>query len=237
MEILGVIPARGGSKGIPRKNLAPLGGRPLIAYTCDAARGSRRLTRNVVSTDDPEIAATARSFGIDAPFLRPAQLAADDTPMLDVLVDLVATLERNEDYRPDVLVLLQPTSPFRRAEHVDAAIALLDASGADSVVTVIPVPHQFTPTSLMRLDGDRLRPALDADVPLRRQDKPVLFARNGPAVVAVRTPVLMAQRTLYGPDTRALVMSREDSLDVDDSFDLQMAELQMAVRGAKQGAR
>jgi CMP-N,N'-diacetyllegionaminic acid synthase len=237
MEILGVIPARGGSKGIPRKNLAPLDGRPLIAHTCDAARHSRRLTRALVSTDDPEIAAAARSFGVDAPFLRPAHLAADETPMVDVLVDLVATLQQEERYTPDVIVLLQPTSPFRRAEHVDAAIALLEISGADSVVTVIPVPHQFTPLSLMRLDGDRLRPAVDGDAPLRRQDKPRLFARNGPAVVAVRTAVLMAQRTLYGPDTRGLVMSREDSLDVDDGLDLEMAELLMAARAAKQGPR
>lgn len=237
MTVLGVIPARGGSKAIPRKNLAPLEGRPLIAYTCDAARQSRRLTRTIVSTDDPEIAAAARSFGVDAPFLRPAHLAADETPMIDVLVDLIATLERDERYAPEVIVLLQPTSPFRRAEHVDAAIALLETSGADSVVTVIDVPHQFTPSSLMRLDGDRLRPALEGDVPLRRQDKPRLFARNGPAVAAVRTTVLMTQRTLYGPDTRGLVMSREDSFDIDDSFDLQMAELLLAARGTRQGLR
>ena len=112
---------------------------------------------------------------------------------------------------------------------------LLQSSGADSVVTVVPVPHQFTPASLMRLDGDRLLPALEGDVPSRRQDKPRFFARNGPAVVAVRTPVLVARRTLYGPDTRGLVMSREDSLDIDDSFDLEMAELLMAARSAGQG--
>ena len=237
MEILGVIPARGGSKGIPRKNLALLGGRPLIAYTCDAARESRRLTRVMVSTDDAEIAAAARSYGVDAPFLRPPRLAADETPMVDVLVDLVATLEQHERYTPDVLVLLQPTSPFRRAAHVDAAVALLESSGADCVVTVTEVPHQFTPTSLMRLDGDRLLPAVAGEIPVRRQDKPRLFARNGPAVVAVRTPVLMAGRGLYGADTRGLVMSREESLDVDDRLDLEMAELLLAARAARQGTR
>jgi CMP-N,N'-diacetyllegionaminic acid synthase len=228
MEILGIIPARGGSKGIRRKNLAPLGGRPLIAHTCDAARGSRRLTRVVVSTDDEEVAAEAAKLGMEVPFLRPAALAGDDTPMVDVLVDLLSTLDRRESYHPHAVVLLQPTSPFRRAAHIDAAIDLFDAARADSVVSVVPVPHQFTPSSLMRLDGDRLVPAQEGPAPVRRQDKPPLFARNGPAVVVVRTNVLLDQRALYGKDTRALVMSREDSLDIDDAFDLELAELLLA---------
>jgi CMP-N-acetylneuraminic acid synthetase len=232
LHVLGVIPARGGSKGIPRKNLAPLAGRPLIAYTCDAARESRRLTRTIVSTDDERIAAVAVQAGAESPFLRPAALAADDTPMLDVLVDLLETLASREQYRPDVVVLLQPTSPFRRGGHIDAAVDLLDASGADAVVSVVPVPHQFTPSSLMRLDGDRLVPWSDAP-PLRRQDKPRLFARNGPAVVAVRTRTLLVDRVLYGADTRGLVMSREESLDIDDGFDLELAELLMAARAAR----
>jgi N-acylneuraminate cytidylyltransferase/CMP-N,N'-diacetyllegionaminic acid synthase len=186
----------------------------------------------VVSTDDEEIAATAAALGVEVPGLRPAALAADDTPMLDVLLDLLSTLERREAYRPDAVVLLQPTSPFRRAEHVDAAIDLLITSGADSVVSVVPVPHQFTPSSLMRLEGDRLVPAAEATAPPRRQDKPRLFARNGPAVLAVRTQVLAGTRVLYGRDTRGLVMSREDSFDIDDGFDLALAELWWAARSA-----
>jgi len=233
VEVLGVIPARGGSKGIPRKNLAPLAGRPLLAYTCDAARASRRLARSIVSTDDAEIGRVAVACGAELPFLRPASLAGDDTPMLDVLLDVIATFDRREQYRPDAIVLLQPTSPFRRAAHIDAAVDLLVASGADSVVSVVPVPHQFTPSSLMQIDGDRLVPWSQGPQPLRRQDKPRLFARNGPAVVAVRTDVLVAQHTLYGADTRALVMSREESLDVDDGFDLEMAALLMAARAAR----
>ncbi len=184
--------------------------------------------------------------------------------MLDVLTDLVASLEQRERYRPDILVLLQPTSPFRRAEHIDAAIDLLTSSGADSVVTVVLVPHQFTPSSLMQLQGDRLVPWTDGppkgghydsgDVvsgflvrrsgseggsrtgtgaqPTRRQDKPLLFARNGPAVLAVRTEVVTGAKALYGADTRGLVMSREDSFDIDDQFDLGVAELLMASRPA-----
>ena len=231
MSVVALIPARGGSKGIPRKNLAPLAGRPLLLHACEAARASRRLTRTIVSTDDGEIAAVGAGAGMGVPFLRPAALAADDTPMLDVLVDLVDSLAARERYRPDVLVLLQPTSPFRRAEHIDAAVDLLLGSGADSVVSVIAVPHQFTPSSLLRLDGDRLVPWGEGPQPTRRQDKPQLFARNGPAVVAVHTRVLREQRSLYGADTRPLVMARDDSLDVDDAFDLELAGLLMAARG------
>ena len=213
----------------------------------------------VISTEDEEIAGVARQLGIDVPFLRPARLATDETPMLDVLTDLVASLEQTERYRPDILVLLQPTSPFRRAAHIDAAVDLLMSTGADSVVTVVPVPHQFTPSSLMQLQGDRLVPWADgppegghydrsgdrsgdqsgvrsgvvsgfSGTPTRRQDKPLLFARNGPAVVAVQTRIVTEGHTLYGPDTRGLVMAREESFDIDDTFDLEVAERLMESR-------
>jgi len=227
-----VIPARGGSKGIPRKNLAPLAGRPLIAYTIDAARVSRSLSRVIVSTDDEEIAAVSRRLGADVPFLRPPHLALDHTPMIDVLVDVLGTLDEQERYRPEILVLLQPTSPFRRAEHIDAAVELLTSSGADSVVTVMQVAHQFTPSSLMQLRGDRLDPWADGPTSTRRQDKPVLFARNGPAVVATQSRVILSEHALYGADTRGVVMSREESFDIDEAFDLKVAELLMAARPA-----
>ena len=126
MTVLGVIPARGGSKGIPDKNLALVGGRPLLAYTADAVKGSARLTRTIVSTDDARIADSARSLGLDVPFLRPSSLAADDTPMLPVLQHAVDTL-KSDGFRADIVVLLQPTSPLRRGEHIDAAVALAAA--------------------------------------------------------------------------------------------------------------
>ena len=204
----------------------------MLAYTVEAAQASSGLTRVVVSTEDEEIATAARRLGVEVPFLRPANLAGDETPMFDVLTDLIATLEQREQYRPDILVLLQPTSPFRRAEHIDAAIDLLRSSGADSVVTVVPVPHQFTPSSLVQLQGDRLVPWTEEPAPSRRQDKPLLFARNGPAVLAVRTRVVTGAKALYGADTRGLVMSREDSFDIDDQCDLGVAELLMASRSA-----
>jgi CMP-N-acetylneuraminic acid synthetase len=222
---LGIIPARGGSKGIAGKNLVSLAGRPLIAHTFEAARASRMLTRVVLSTDSEPIAALGRAEGIEVPFLRPPDLAADDTPMLAVLQHALAAL----DGRAEIVVLLQPTSPLRRAEHIDAAVTMLEESGADSVVSVTAVPHQFTPGSLMRLEEGRLVPLAGGANHARRQDKPVLFARNGPAVLVTRAHVLASGR-LYGDDTRPYVMSREDSIDIDEPFDLELAEAVLARR-------
>ena len=220
--MLGVVAARGGSKGIPYKNLAMLAGRPLLAYTADAARSSRRLSRCIVSTDDEIIATAARRLGLDVPFLRPSDLAVDDAPMLPVLQHAAREAARGGS-TPDAVVLLQPTSPLRRATHIDAAVDLLESTGADSVVSVVEVPHQFNPVSVMQLDGDRLRPFLDRPPITRRQDKPRVYARNGPAVLAVRTRVLEAD-SLYGTDSRPLVMNALESIDIDGPDDLALAE-------------
>lgn len=232
--VLAVVPARGGSKGIPDKNLALLGGRPLIAYTAEAVQQSKLITRAVISTDNPAIADAARKYGLDAPFLRPAALADDDTPMLPVLRHALDEV-RGSGFNPDGVVVLQPTSPLRRGEHIDAAITLLEESGADSVVSVIEVPHHFNPASVMSVDGDRLRPFLDSasfrTMPTRRQDKPRVFARNGPAVLAVRVRTLDAG-SLYGDDCRALVMQPEESLDIDSKWDLAVAECLIGQRRA-----
>jgi len=230
MEVLGVIPARGGSKGIPKKNLALLAGKPLLAYTCEAALQAKRLTRVIVSTDDQAIAACARDCGIDVPFFRPPHLAADDTPMLEVLCYVLETLRNGEGYRPDVLVLLQPTSPLRTASHIDEAVRVLVETQADSVVSVTEVPHQFRPSSLLQLDGDYLIPCLNGPIIGRRQDKPVLYARNGPAVLAVRESVVVEQRRLYGDHCHPLVMPPESSIDIDTPFDLRVAETLLASR-------
>jgi CMP-N,N'-diacetyllegionaminic acid synthase len=225
VRVLGVIPARGGSKGIPGKNLVVVGGRPLICHTFDAARASRTLTRIVLSTDDEQIAQLGRAEGIEVPFIRPAALAADDTPMLDVLRHAIAAVGS----RPEIVVLLQPTSPLRRSEHIDAAVSTLEESGADSVVSVVAVPHQFTPGSLLQLDAGRLVSLTGQATAARRQDKPVLYARNGPAVLVTRTTVLESG-SLYGSDSRPFLMSREDSIDVDEPFDLEMVEAVLAHR-------
>jgi CMP-N,N'-diacetyllegionaminic acid synthase len=228
-NILGVIPARGGSKGIPNKNLALLCGRPLLAYTADAVKASTRLTRTIVSTDDERIAQCARSLGLDVPFMRPSSLAADDVPMLPVLRHAIDTLKA-DGFAADIVVLLQPTSPLRRGEHIDAAVDWLSRTAADSVVSVVEVPHQFNPMSVMRLEEGLLKPFLDGPPITRRQDKPRLFARNGPAVLAVRAEVI-TEGSLYGKTSWPLGMSAEDSLDIDTPWDLSVAECVLAARG------
>jgi CMP-N-acetylneuraminic acid synthetase len=229
--ILGLIPARGGSKGIPHKNIVPLAGKPLLAYTCEAALQSRRLDRVILNTDDPEIAQMGRDCGVNVPFLRPDELAADDTPILPVIQHTLAWLDERENFYVDVVVLLQPTSPLRRAEHIDAAVEKLTNSEADTVVSVIPVPHQFTPTSLMKLDSQgNLQPLQEGPMILRRQDKPRLYARNGPAVLATHREVIQQER-LYGDRVLPLEMNRSDSIDIDDADDLALAEFWLQHKG------
>lgn len=233
MNVLGVIPARGGSKAIPGKNLATIAGRPLLAYTADAALRSVRLSRVIVSTDDERIASVARTLGLEVPFMRPADLATDAAPMLPVLQHAEHEMAAR-GFAADAVVLLQPTSPLRRASHIDAAIALLDTTGADTVVSVVEVPHQFNPLSVMRLDGDRIVPWSLGPMVLRRQDKPRVFARNGPAVLAVRTGVLHGSDSnggaLYGADTRPLIMSAAESIDLDSPEDLDLLEYRLSRR-------
>jgi len=154
--------------------------------------------------------------------MRPAPLAADDAPMLPVVQHaLEAMKERGFD--ADMVVLLQPTSPLRRAEHIDAAIDWLERTAADSMVSVVEVPHQFNPVSVMRLEDGLLKPFLDGPTPTRRQDKPRVFARNGPAVLAVRAAVV-ASGSLYGERSWPLGMSAEDSIDIDTPSDLKLVE-------------
>lgn len=225
MNVLGLIPARGGSKSIPRKNIYPVLGKPLIAYTIEAACASRRLSRTVVSTDDMEIAAVAKKWGAEVPFLRPQELARDDTSALPVIQHTVRYLEKKEGWRADVVVYLQPTSPLRRHVHIDAAIDLLISKGVDSVVSVVPVPHQFSPVSVMRLEDDCLVPFLpDTSELLRRQDKPLVYARNGPAVLVCTYEAVIHCNTLYGQRTLPLVMENEESIDVDTAFDLDLVD-------------
>jgi len=220
-DVVALIPARGGSKGILRKNLALLARRPLLQWALDAARAAETVTRIVVSTDDDEIAAAAG----DAEILRrPKELAEDETPMLDVIRHAVRELGT-----PDVIVLLQPTSPLRRAEHIDAAVRLLLETGADTVVSVVEVPHRYDPDALMELEpSGRL---IVRSQPATRQQQPRLYARNGPAVLALRPERL--GDVLYGGDVRAYVMPERDSLDVDTPEDLELAAIMLSPRQAR----
>lgn len=230
--IVGLIPARGGSKSIPRKNLAIVAGRPLLAHTAQAALGAARLDRVILSTDDVEIAETGRALGLDVPFLRPTALAGDEMGMLPVMRHALDWLAEHGT-AATALVLLQPTSPLRTARHIDEAVALLLDSGAETVVSVVEVPHQYSPASVMSCDAEgRLTPFLSGPPILRRQDKPRVFARNGPAILAVRNPVLR-HGALYGEPTLGYRMSLADSLDIDDPDDLWLAEQYLTRRGAR----
>lgn len=235
-NVLGLIPARGGSKSIPRKNIVPLGGRPLLAYTCEAALKSRLLSRVVLSTDDHEIAEVGHRNGVEVPFLRPQELARDDTPSLAVVQHALRWLMMHDDWQAGVVVLLQPTSPLRQSHQIDEAIERLKATGADTVVSVIEVPHKHSPYSIMQLKNGYLeyfwkRPTTFNR--LRRQELPTLYARNGPAILASRVEVVLDGNKLCGEKTIPYQMSEEDSVDIDTPFDLQIAEWLLGVRATK----
>jgi CMP-N,N'-diacetyllegionaminic acid synthase len=237
LRVMGLIPARGGSKGIAGKNLAPLNGRPLVAWTVEAARGSR-LDRVVVSSDDPDIIRAATADGtVEAPFVRPPELAADETPAIDVVLHAVSWMADQGGYRPDAVMLLQPTSPLRTRRHIDEAIDTFERTGADSLVSVVRTPHAMVPESVMRVDTSGwLQPyvALDDRANLR-QRKPVYYARNGAAIYLVRRDVLLQRRSLYGERIAPYVMDREESVDIDERFDLELAAWLMARRETAAG--
>lgn len=224
MKILGLIPARGGSKSIPQKNIALLNGKPLLAYTCEAALGSKMLDRVILSTDDKEIADVGKKYGAEVPFLRPLEFAQDSSGMREVIIHALDFLEKSEHSVPEIIVLLQPTSPLRTAQHIDAAIELLQKSGADCVVSVAEVPHQFTPASLMKLEHECLKSYQESAPLLRRQDKPKMYARNGPAVLALRRDSFLKHQNFYEGDVHPFVMSPEESIDIDTPFDFELAE-------------
>lgn len=222
-RVLAVVPARGGSKGIPRKNLCLLGGEPLIGHTLRAALDSQRITHTVVSTDDPEIADVARGYGVDVPFLRPAELATDAALQLDVVLHALDAVERMRGIVYNAVLLLQPTAPLRTAEDIDSALNQLRTTGADAVVSFYRVA-QGHPYYMYVLDGDCPTPLLEIPPHItRRQEFPAVYTRNG-AIYTVRREVLVKQRSFYGQDTRAYVMPFERSVNIDTEFDLALAE-------------
>jgi CMP-N-acetylneuraminic acid synthetase len=220
--VLAIVPARGGSKGVPRKNIVSVAGRPLIEWTLAAARAATRVERVIVSTDDEEIASIARRAGTEVPFARPPELARDDTPGPAVILHAVDWLTRVERYSCAAVVTLQPTSPLRTAADIDAALSLLDDRAAHSVIGVSPSPH--SPYWMMHVESDlRMRDFLPEDPP-NRQDLPALCTING-AIYVTRTDRLLQTGTLYGEGTLAYVMPEERSLDVDTAWDLHLVDL------------
>ncbi len=224
VTVLGIIPVRGGSKGIPKKNIKPLCGRPLLAYTVDAAQKSQRLTRLVVSTDDEEIATVARELGVEV-VERPAELATDASPTLPAIQHVLDHLEPHHG-RFDAVFTLQVTSPFRQAEDIDRSIALLKSSGADSVIGVVRV-YDNHPARIKKIHHDRLE-AFDTPEPegVRRQDLPPAYLRNG-AVYVTRRDVI-THGSLLGEHQCPFEMPAERSINIDEPLDFVFAEAALA---------
>ena len=221
LKVLGIITARGGSKGIPGKNLKLLGGRPLLAYTVDSARACPALDRVILSTEDEAIAGAGRSLGGEVPFMRPAELSRDETPHLPVIQHAAAWMLDQQGYRPDAVMMLQPTSPLRTAADITAALALLESSGADSVVSVSEVPTHSHPCgccastppghAVLFATGEPVRKRIN-----RRQDLPDAWVMNG-AIYACRTATAgRADPSLYGDRVVAYRMPAERSVSIDD---------------------
>lgn len=213
--VLAVIPARGGSKGLPGKNIAPVGGRTLLAWTVDAARAACHVDRVILSSDDPAIMAAAETAGCEVPFRRPADLATDTATSIDVVLH---ALDMVSGY--DVVVLLQPTSPLRTAEDIDGACARLAERGAPACVSVAPVEQ--SPYWMYTLaSGDVLRPVLEPPPGAhRRQDLPPVVALNG-AVYVADVAWLRRARTFVTRETVAYPMPASRSLDIDTAADLE----------------
>jgi len=232
MRVLGIITARGGSKGVPNKNLKPLGGRPLIDYTIDAANDTP-LDRLILSTDDKKIADVARELGCEVPFMRPAELARDETPHLPVILHAAQWMRDHANYVADVVLTLQPTSPLRSSADIAAALRMLELSGADSVVSVNAVTAHAHPMRMLRVGADGMATLFVTGEPVRnrinrRQDLPQAFVMNG-AVYACRTEVLFgAEPSLYGDRVVAYPMPAERSISIDTAEDWEEAERQLA---------
>ena len=231
MKTLAIIPARGGSKGLPGKNILPLNGKPLIAYTIEAARNASSINRIIVSTDDDAIAAVARDSGAEAPFLRPSSLSDDTTSGVDACLHALKYANNSLDYYPELVVYLQPTSPMRSAADIDAAVKLLRDTDADSVVSVKAVTEH--PQWMKKMDGEQRISSLfeELEITTARQNLEKSYLLNG-AIYLSTTEALLKHRNFYGADTRGYLMPEERSIDIDTLNDFLMAQALIAHTGS-----
>jgi len=230
MKVLGLIPARGGSKGVSRKNIRLLLGKPMLAYTIEAAKNAGRLTRVILSTEDEEIAEVGLKYGVDVPFMRPAELARDTTPTLPVIQHAIESLEAiGEVY--DAICLLQPTNPLRRAEDIDNCIELFEETGADSVISIRQVPHEYNPKWVYwkNADGKMVLTTGETAPISRRQDLPPAFHREG-SVYVTRKTVLFEAGNLYGTDVHGYEIEPEHSVNIDTLEDWNEVERRLQER-------
>ena len=225
-NVLALIPARGGSKSIPMKNIAPLACKPLIAYSIEVAHRCRRISRTIVSTDSEEIRDVSLSLGAEVPFLRPSDLAQDDTPDLPVFLHALQWFRKHDDYSPDIVVHMRPTTPLRRPERVDEAIeTLFNNPEADSVRAVSP-PLQ-NPFKMWTLGEPYLKPLIDIGVPepynQPRQKLPAVYWQTG-YIDVIRTSTLLEKRSMTGDRILPYVMEEQFVVDIDQPFSLRLAE-------------
>jgi CMP-N-acetylneuraminic acid synthetase len=227
MEILALIPARGGSKSIPRKNIKPLAGYPLIAYSIAAALAAETVTRVIVSTDDEEIARISRYYGAETPFLRPTQFSQDATPDLPVFRHALEWLRDNQDYQPDIVVQLRPTSPFRRVWHIDQAVEhLLENPETDSIRAVC-IPFQ-NPYKMWKIEADgRMQPILETShheaYNMPRQELPEVYWQTG-YIDAAWADTILSKNSMTGERILPLVMNPSEWIDIDSTDDWRRAE-------------
>lgn len=230
-KVLAVIPARGGSKGVPRKNIRMVGGKPLIAYTIESALAVRkRLHRLIVSTDDVEIASIARDYGAEVPFMRPPDLGGDKIPMVPVLQHAVKLIEEMDGVTLDWVLLLQPTCPFRSPEDIQAAMDLAAQGGCDSVISVVQVLAHH-PILMKKIENNRLVPFVIEEVEgTRRQDyNPPAYMRNG-CIYLTNRDNLLKNNSIWGRVIRPYVMPEDRSVNVDSELDMKLVEFMLQDR-------
>lgn len=227
VSILGVIPARGGSKSVPGKNIKPFGGKPLITYTIKAAQQSRHLTSFLVSTDDDRIAAIAREYGAPVPFQRPAELAQDHSEGLKVIQHAVEFLRQACNERYDYVMVLQPTSPLRTADDIDRCIEKIVDTGCDSVMSMVEIVD-FSPKKLKKIEDDTIVPLFEDEgrTSAQRHALPKVYKRNC-AIYLTRTDLIL-QGDLFGKVSRPYLMPPERSVDINTPADFELASLHLS---------
>lgn len=223
MKILGLIPARGGSKGIPGKNIRLLNGKPLLQYSIEAGKNSKLLDRLILSSEDPQIIEVALRLGVDVPYIRPAELAMDDTSSLSVVLHALDFFEaRGEIF--DAVCLLQPTSPFRKEGLIDTAIDKFTSGGFDSLISVRQVPEEFNPHWVFEEQNENLKISTGEETIIpRRQELPKAYHRDG-SIYITRSEVLRDQHSLFGSKIGFIDTTGDPYVNIDDPSDWERAE-------------
>lgn len=224
MKILGIIPARGGSKGIKRKNIKVLGNKPLICYAIDAANDSNLLDKTILSSDDDEIIDVAKKYGLEVSFKRPNHLATDESPTIDTIIHVLKHFE-SKNIHFDAICLLQVTNPFRTGKFIDEAIQKFINSDADSLISVLEVPHEYNPHWTFKDDenGHLKISTGESTIISRRQNLPMTFHRDG-SIYITKTDVILNQKSLFGTKISYIISDKKTHVNIDTIEDWKKAE-------------